>query len=65
MNQTKNKTDERQEIKDLIDCLSEWRLEPAEWFIDFIIAERGGAAMGTAGNVPPIKRNANEQGGAA
>ena len=62
MNQTKNKTDERQEIKDLIDCLSERRLEPAEWFIDFIIAERGGSASETAGNILPINRNANERG---
>ena len=59
MKQTKSDTDERQEIKDLIDCLSERRLEPAEWFLDFIIAERGGAAMGTNGNNHPIKRKAN------
>ena len=31
-------TDERQEIKDAIDSLSERRLEPAAWFINFIIA---------------------------
>ena len=33
-------TDERQEIKDAIDSLSERRLEPAAWFINFIIASR-------------------------
>ena len=62
MKHAKSQTDERQEIKDLIDCLSDRRLEPAEWFVDFIIAERGGSAMETDGNVPPIKRNANERG---
>ena len=55
-----NQTDERQEIKDLIDCLSERRLEPAGWFIDFIIASRDASASETDGNIPPIKRNANE-----
>lgn len=65
MKHAESQIDERQEIKDLIDCLSERRLEPAEWFVDFIIAERGGSAMGTAGNVPPTKRNANKQGGTA
>ena len=62
MKQTKSQTDERQEIKDLIDCLSERRLEPAEWFVDFTIAERGGSAMGTDGNAHPTERNANERG---
>ena len=42
--QAKSQTDERQEIKDLIDCLSERRLEPAEWFMDFITAPRRAAA---------------------
>lgn len=62
MKHAKSQTDERQEIKDLIDCLSERRLEPAEWFVDFIIAERGGSAMGTHGNNHPTERKANERG---
>ena len=47
---TTGQTDERQEIKDAIDSLSEWRLEPAEWFINFIIASRDASADETDGN---------------
>ena len=53
-------TDERQEIKDLIDSLSEWRLEPAEWFINFIIASRDASAGETGGSIQlredPVER---------
>ena len=45
-------TDERQEIKDLIDSLSERRLEPAEWFIKFIIASRGDPVERLLANAP-------------
>ena len=52
--------DERQEIKDLIDSLSEWRLEPAEWFINFIIASRDAPDGETGGNIQsqedPVER---------
>ena len=47
---TISQTAERQEIKDSIDSLSEWRLEPAEWFINFIIASRDASADETDGN---------------
>ena len=57
MNRTKIQTDERQEIKNLIDCLSERRLESAGWFMEFIIASRA-----ASDNAPPNERNANEQG---
>ena len=44
--------DERQEIKELIDNLSEWRLEPAEWFINFIIASRDDPVERLLANAP-------------
>ena len=60
INPTKSQTTERREIKNLIDCLSERRLEPAGWFIEFIIASRA-----AADNAPPNEQNANGQGGTA
>ena len=47
-----SQTDERQEIKDAIDSLSEWRLEPAEWFINFIIASRDDPVERLLANAP-------------
>ena len=45
-------TDERQEIKDAIDSLSERRLEPAAWFINFIIASQDDPVERLLANAP-------------